>query len=45
MILPLELAGWLAFIVPATGALLTPVFAKIHSSLRDLMAVVFEVFG
>ncbi len=41
MILPLELAGWLVFVVPIIGALLTPVFAKIHGNLRDLMAVLF----
>lgn len=41
MILPIELAGWLVFLVPAAGALLTPVFAKIHGNLRDMMAVLF----
>ncbi len=41
MIFPVELAGWLVFLVPATGALLTPVFAKIHGNLRDIMAVAF----
>jgi NADH-quinone oxidoreductase subunit L len=39
MILPLDLLGWLVFVVPITGALLTPVFGKIHSTLRDGMAV------
>ncbi len=39
MILPLEQAGWLVFVIPVIGALLTPVFAKIHGNLRDLMAV------
>ncbi len=39
MILPLDLFGWLVFVVPITGALLTPVFGKIHSTLRDGMAV------
>lgn len=39
MILPLELAGWLVFVLPVAGALLTPVFAKIHGTLRDAMAV------
>ena len=40
MIFPVELAGWLVFLVPAAGALLTPVFARIHGNLRDLMAVI-----
>jgi NADH-quinone oxidoreductase subunit L len=39
VILPLNLAGWLVFLVPAAGALLTPLFAKIHGNLRDVMAV------
>ena len=39
MILPLELLGWLVFVVPLTGALLTPIFGKIHSTLRESMAV------
>ncbi len=39
MILPIDLAGWLVFLIPAAGALLTPVFAKIHGNLRDFMAV------
>ncbi len=39
MIFPLAQAGWLVFMIPFIGALLTPVFAKIHGSLRDLMAV------
>ncbi len=39
MILPLELLGWLVFVVPVAGALLTPVFGKIHPTLREGMAV------
>jgi NADH-quinone oxidoreductase subunit L len=39
MILPLELLGWLVFVVPIAGALLTPVFGKIHPTLREVMAV------
>ena len=39
MILPLDLLGWLVFVVPIVGALLTPVFGKIHSTLREGMAV------
>jgi NADH-quinone oxidoreductase subunit L len=39
MILPLELLGWLVFVVPVAGALLTPVFGKIHPTLREVMAV------
>lgn len=39
MILPLEMAGWLVIVVPVIGALLTPVFARIHGNLRDFMAV------
>ena len=41
MIFPLALTGWLVFLVPTTGALLTPVFAKINGTLRDAMAVAF----
>lgn len=41
MILPINLAGWLVFLVPALGALLTPLFARIHGNLRDAMAVIF----
>ena len=39
MILPLDLLGWLVFVVPIAGALLTPVFGKIHPTLREVMAV------
>ncbi|TXT54904.1 MAG: Fpo dehydrogenase subunit L [Candidatus Thorarchaeota archaeon] len=39
MIFPIELAGWLVFVIPVIGALLTPVFGKIHDTLRDAMAV------
>jgi len=39
MILPLDLVGWLVFVVPVAGALLTPVFGKIHPTLREVMAV------
>ncbi len=39
MFVPLGLAAWLVFAVPLTGAALTPVFAKVHESLRDAMAV------
>ena len=39
MIMPLELLGWLVFVVPIAGALLTPVFGKIHPTLREVMAV------
>ena len=41
MIFPIDLAGWLVFLVPAAGALLTPVFARINGNLRDFMAVLF----
>ncbi|MHA2016205.1 MAG: NADH-quinone oxidoreductase subunit 5 family protein [Candidatus Thorarchaeota archaeon] len=39
MIVPVELASWLVFAVPLAGAVLTPVFARIHGTLRDVMAV------
>jgi NADH-quinone oxidoreductase subunit L len=39
VIFPIDLAGWLVFLVPSAGALLTPVFARIHPKLRDAMAV------
>lgn len=39
MILPLDLLGWLVFVVPIAGALLTPIFGKIHPTLREIMAV------
>ncbi len=39
MIVPVELAAWLVFVVPLVGAVLTPVFARIGGTVRDAMAV------
>jgi NADH-quinone oxidoreductase subunit L len=35
------LLAWLIWITPLAGALLTPLFAKIHSRVRDVAAVAF----
>jgi NADH-quinone oxidoreductase subunit L len=36
-----SLLAWFVWITPLAGALLTPIFAKIHSRLRDVAAVSF----
>ena len=38
-----SLLAWLIWITPLAGALLTPIFAKIHSRLRDIAAVGFTL--
>ena len=40
-----EIFGWLTWILPFVGALLTPVMARIHSKLRDYNAVAFALLG
>ena len=37
--------AWLIWITPLVGALLTPVFAKIHSRVRDVAAVFFTLLA
>src|SRR5437016_7921898 len=37
------LAPWLIWITPLTGALLTPVLARIHSKVRNYAAVAFTL--
>ena len=37
--------AWLCWILPMTGALLTPVFAKIHPKVRDYGAVFFSLLA
>ncbi len=37
-----ELVPWLVWVLPIAGALLTPGFAKIHSKIRDYLAVGFS---
>ncbi|MFW9830723.1 MAG: NADH-quinone oxidoreductase subunit L [Candidatus Thorarchaeota archaeon] len=41
----LPYAAWLCWGFPMIGALLTPIFAKIHPKLRDYMAVIFGALG
>jgi NADH-quinone oxidoreductase subunit L len=38
-----SLLAWLIWIVPLVGALLTPIFAKIHARVRDVAAVAFTL--
>src|SRR5713101_3447410 len=38
-----SLLAWLIWITPLVGALLTPLFAKIHSRVRDIAAVGFSL--
>jgi NADH-quinone oxidoreductase subunit L len=40
-----EIAGWLTWIFPFVGALLTPALAKVSPKLRDYGAVVFAFLG
>jgi NADH-quinone oxidoreductase subunit L len=40
-----EIAGWLTWIFPFAGALLTPVMAKIDPRLRNYSAIVFSLLG
>ena len=40
-----EVFGWLVFGFPFIGAVLTPLFAKIHPKLRDYASVVFSLLG
>lgn len=40
-----EIFGWLTWIFPFLGAILTPIFARIHPKLRDLGAVAFSLLG
>jgi len=40
-----EIFGWLTWGFPFIGAVLTPIFAKINSKLRDYAAVVFAFLG
>jgi NADH-quinone oxidoreductase subunit L len=44
LILPINIAAWLVIMVPLLGSLLTPIFAKINGTLRDIMAVLFGSF-
>ncbi|MEM0217470.1 MAG: NADH-quinone oxidoreductase subunit L [Candidatus Nezhaarchaeales archaeon] len=42
----LEYPGaWLCWILPMIGAVLTPLFAKINSRIRDYVAVLFSLFA
>jgi NADH-quinone oxidoreductase subunit L len=40
-----EVFGWLVFGFPFIGAVLTPLFAKLHPKLRDYASVVFSLLG
>ena len=40
-----EIFGWLTWILPFVGALLTPVMARIHPKVRDFSSVVFALLG
>jgi len=40
-----EIAGWLAFIFPFLGAVLTPVMGKVSARFRDYGAVGFSLLG
>ena len=40
-----EIFGWLTWILPFVGALLTPVMARIHPKVRDYNSVVFALLG
>lgn len=39
----MEYLAWLIWILPIVGAVLTPIFARIHSSLRSIGAVAFSL--
>ena len=41
----LEIFGWLTFGLPFIGAVLTPLFAKLHPKLRDYASVAFSFLG
>jgi NADH-quinone oxidoreductase subunit L len=41
----LEIFGWLTFGFPFIGAVLTPLFAKLHPKLRDYASVGFSLLG
>jgi NADH-quinone oxidoreductase subunit L len=41
----LPYAAWLCWLFPIIGALLTPIFAKIHPRLRDFGAIIFGALG
>ncbi len=41
----LPYAAWLSWLFPIIGALLTPIFAKIHPKLRDYGAILFGLLG
>ena len=40
-----SLLAWLIWVSPIVGALLTPIFAKIHSRVRDIAAVFFTALA
>jgi NADH-quinone oxidoreductase subunit L len=40
-----EIFGWLTFGFPFIGAILTPLFAKVHPKMRDYGAVAFSFLG
>lgn len=40
-----EIFGWLTWILPFVGALLTPVMARIHPKVRDYNSVAFALLG
>jgi NADH-quinone oxidoreductase subunit L len=40
-----EMYGWLTWILPFIGAVLTPVLARIHPKVRDYGAVAFSLLG
>ncbi len=35
-------AAWLCWVIPLIGAVLTPLFSKIHPKVRDILAVLFS---
>ena len=41
----LAYAPWLCWVLPVIGALLTPLFAKVHPKLRDYAAVIMVLLG
>jgi NADH-quinone oxidoreductase subunit L len=41
----LPYSAWLCWLFPIIGALLTPIFAKIHPRLRDYGAILFGLLG
>ena len=40
-----EIFGWLTWVLPFIGAVLTPAFARIHPKVRDYGAVAFSFLG